>query len=319
MPRPFHISRRKTAASNRALRILSSIVRQQSNTHTCPPGESLEGKTALVTGGNRGIGVALSKELARRGATVIIAARGDVNSTQQCAEWAADLGIETSAFSFVSMDLADLASVRSSIKAIAEAACGSAIDLLFANAGLSPNTWSTSAQGHELAFAVNCLGHHALVTGLLKATVLAPNASVIGTTGDIYVLASECTPDFRYRGRGSSPYCRSKLGNMWQFLELSTRFPGLRVCLVHPGVVATELEGSTDGVTGALKRMLMISPELGAQASLIAGTQALPSGSYFHNVHGLMDIPETDPAADNAKRQQFWEVLEDLSGASIVD
>ena len=85
---------------------------------------------------------------------------------------------------------------------------------------------------------------------------------------------------------------------MWQFLELSTRFPELRVCLVHPGVVATELEGSTDGLAGALKRAFMISPGLGAQASLIAATQPLPSGSYFHNVHGLMNIPETDPATD---------------------
>ena len=149
---------------------------------------------------------------------------------------------------------------------------------------------------------------------------MSEQAAIVGTTGDIYVLAIECASDFAYRGRGLSAYCRSKLGNLWQYAELAERYPILRVIAVHPGVVATALEGPTDGVAGRIKRAMMLSPELGAQASLIAVTQGqLESGDYFHNKHGRMILSPEDAAKAKRSSEDFWHELEQICAPYLAD
>ena len=211
------------------------------------------------------------------------------------------------------MDLGDLNSVQRAVGEINAILGSEKVDILCANAGISPSKYATSVQGFETAFAVNCLGHHALIMTLMKRQTLAQDARIVGTTGDIYCLSKDCKPDFRYRGRGIRAYCRSKLGNVWQYRQLAKRFPDLTVVLVHPGVVATELEGANTGISGFAKRMMMISPQLGAQASLIAATQPFLSGSYFHNIHGIMNLTSDDAGMDDEKSDHFWNQLENLT------
>jgi dehydrogenase/reductase SDR family protein 12 len=137
-------------------------------------------------------------------------------------------------------------------------------------------------------------------------------------TGDIYILASRCTPDSRWSGPlgGMLAYCRSKLGNLWIAAELARRAPELEVAAVHPGVVATGLGGELGGAARRLKEWLMIPPELGAQMPLYCATQpGLESGSYWHNVHGRMRLPPDDPARDAEGAARLWATCEALSGA----
>jgi NAD(P)-dependent dehydrogenase (short-subunit alcohol dehydrogenase family) len=217
----------------------------------------------------------------------------------------------------VEMDLEDLDSVRRAATEIARAAGGRRLDLLVENAGVFPRRYARTRQGHEIAFGVNLLGHFALRRELQRLGALAAGRVVV-LTGDIYILASACTPDFRYRGPlgGMQAYCRSKLGNLWIAAELARRAPELEVRTVHPGVVATNLGGEVSGLGVWIKRQLMIPPELGAQMPLLCATQpGLPSGGYWHNVHGRMRLAPEDPASDAAGAAKLWETCEALAAA----
>jgi 5,6,7,8-tetrahydromethanopterin hydro-lyase len=200
----------------------------------------------------------------------------------------------------VEADLEDLESVRRGAEEIAHAAAGRRVRLLVENAGIWPRIYATTRQGHEIAFGVNVLAHFVLRRDLAAAGVLDVTR-VVMLTGDIYILASACTPDFRWNGAlgGMRAYCRSKLGNLWMAAELLKRSPAFEVRVVHPGVVATNLGGDAGAVGNWFKRRFMISPEQGAQMPLICATQAhLESGGYWHNVHGRMQLAPDDPARD---------------------
>ncbi|MEM7408805.1 MAG: SDR family NAD(P)-dependent oxidoreductase [Myxococcota bacterium] len=284
--------------------------RQAARTPHCPDTPRLDGARALVTGGSRGIGLATSQGLAERGAQVWMASR-DARSGASVARELAQRSAGDA--HFLALDLADLDAIAHSLDALAEQlAPGRPLDLFVANAGLWPTRYARSAQGHEVAFATNVLGHQALLQGAIARGLLADNARVIFVTGDIYILASECTPDFRYRTPlgGQLAYCRSKLGNLWQAREWAERRPDLRVHAVHPGVIASEL-----GVSGAagLKRAIMLPLAAGAQTTLFCATQPeLTSGSYYHNVLGRVELDPRDPAANAAGAKALWECLEDL-------
>ncbi len=315
MPRPYDPGLRRTAPRGFVPRMMFSMLGQGRGTQICPDTPRLDGRLALVTGGTGGIGAEIVKGLGARGAEVIVAARGQSGSgwgepDAQCARWSEETG---AAIHFLPMDLGEMASVAAAVQSVQARWPGRPVDILCANAGLSPVGHRMSADGYEIAFAVNCLGHHILVRALMAAQQLASGARIVGTTGDIYFTAQTCTKDYVQWGGSVQAYARSKLGNLWQFGELAWRHPEYRTISIHPGVVATGLIGGAGGLTGAVKALMFLPPDLGAQASLIAATQDLPNGAYFHNIHGLIDLPEGDPAADTARAAAFWEDLETLA------
>lgn len=126
--------------------------------------------------------------------------------------------------------------------------------------------------------------------------------------GDIYFFAKECLPNSEEKGL----YPRSKLGNLWWVKEFSKRFPEIGTYAVHPGVVDSGLGGENESLLGKLRRrLLLISPKLGAQTSLMCATQDnLNNGGYYHNTMGYMDLPLSDIAMDEAKSSQLWQSLE---------
>jgi NAD(P)-dependent dehydrogenase (short-subunit alcohol dehydrogenase family) len=279
-------------------RSIAALWRQRARSLRCPELPRLDGQLALVTGGNAGIGLETSRGLLERGAEVIVACRREPQTAER-ARW-------------LPLDLADLASVRAAADRLARETGGRPLDVLIENAGLWPERFGVSAQGHEIAFATNVLGHFAL-TRALELRGLLPSARVVVVTGDIYAGARGCTPDFAYRGRfgGAEAYRRAKLGNLWLARELAKRRPALRVVAVHPGVVASNLVPGG----GALKRRVFLDCEAGAQASLLAATQpALASGSYLHNTGGLVRFAPEDPAEDAAGAAALWDVCEAAAG-----
>jgi NAD(P)-dependent dehydrogenase (short-subunit alcohol dehydrogenase family) len=299
---------------NRFRRLLGAMWRQESRTPRCPDTPRLDGKRALVTGGNAGIGLATCAGLLARGAEVVMAAR---NAAKAEAAHAALLSGAPPGASLarVPLDLADLRSVEACARTLAEH--HAPLDLAVCNAGLWPQRHELSPQGHELAFATNVLGHFALLRALLAAGTLRGDARVVIVTGDIYVMARECTPDFRFAGArgGMQAYCRSKLGDIWIAHELQRRHPALHVVIAHPGVVATDLGGAAPPLFDGLRRRLMISPELGAQTPLVAATQAVGKGVYLHNTLGAVALEGDDPGADRAAAGRLWETCEALCRA----
>ncbi len=297
-----------TASSIR--RLTASIWRQASRSLRAPETPRLDGKIALVTGGNGGIGFETSRGLVRRGAEVLIACRNLRKAEEACESLAREPAATTRPH-HVPLDLADLGSLRGAVDAVEEATGGRSIDVLIQNAGLWPGRNATSPQGYEIAFATNVLGHFALareleVRGLLQTT------RVVVLTGDIYIRARECSADFRYRGRlgGQDAYARSKLGNVWFARELARRRPLLTVVVVHPGVVASNLVAGF----GGLKRRLLLDCEQGAQTSLFAATQpGLASGCYLHNTLGIVPWIAEDPGSNDEKARALWTLCESLS------
>jgi NAD(P)-dependent dehydrogenase (short-subunit alcohol dehydrogenase family) len=288
----------------------AAFARHHARSLRCPPEPRLAGRLALVTGGNAGIGLETSLGLARRGARVAVACRSEARARDALARIAPEAEPDAQPF-WVPLDLADLASVSPAAARVAAEAAGRPLDVFVQNAGIWPARYATSAQGHEIAFATNVLGHFAL-TRALEVQGLLASARVVVVTGDIYTGARTCTSDFRYRGArgGAVAYRRSKLGNLWIASELARRRPTLRVVTVHPGVVATNLTAGFE----RWKRRILLDAARGAETSLIAATRGdLASGSYLHNTRGLVDLAASDAALDAASARALWSRCEELT------
>lgn len=312
---PIDFSDRTTVAPTTAVggRMLACLRNQAARNTRCPASPRLAGWNALVTGGGRGIGWATSRGLADRGVDVWMTSRGKTAGEEAARTLSRASGTKAR---FQAIDLADLRSVRAGLDALEERLAGETLDLFVANAGLWPTRYAASPQGHEIAFATNVLGHHALLVGLIDRNLLAEHARVIFVTGDIYIMSDACSKDYGYRTPlgGQLAYCRSKLGNLWQAFEFARRFPALRVHAVHPGVIASELSGTNTGAVGWVKRKMMLSTEAGAQTTLFCATQpGLESGTYYHNVLGRMQLHADDPAADRGAAEALWEELDALT------
>jgi NAD(P)-dependent dehydrogenase (short-subunit alcohol dehydrogenase family) len=294
-----------------AVRLAHSVVAQHRRTLRCPPGHRLDGCLALVTGGNKGIGAAVTDELANRGSRVIVAAR-EVSDpiddrTGPMRTLAPRVGLR--------LDLSDLNSVGAAVDLLVAKLDGALLDVVVLNAGVIPGPGAVSAQGHERAFAVNVLGHHVLLQRLHSAGVLATPSRIVGVTGDIQVLARDCSPDFINTSRraGWIAYARSKLGTTWLYRETARRHPDMTVIVVHPGVVSSGL--AHGGAPGARRRgqLTKISPPLSAETILCAVTQPLPSGSYLHNTLGVVELRAKDPAGDDRRGAAFVARIDELA------
>lgn len=303
--------RRSTPSASVLARLTAAVFQQNARTQPCPDTPRLDGQLALVTGGNGGIGLETSLGLARRGATVILCARREAEGLAAVEQVKSQTGQD--AF-FVKLDLGDLTAVATSVQTLAHTFASRPISVVVANAGLWPQKYHVSPQGYELAFATNVLGHHLLLRGLGDMGLLAPNARIVIVTGDIYITVKDASEDFVFDGvlGGQTAYCRSKLANAWQAFELARREKNIEVILVHPGVVASNLGGSVGAVGDWLRQKMLISTACGAQTSLWAATQPLPSGTYLHNTLGLVTLPPDDPAMQAEKAAACFDHIEAL-------
>lgn len=276
-------------------RMFRCMYRQQSRTQTCPDLPRLSGKTVLVTGGTAGVGEFISRGALARGAKVISMSRGVSQGTGELA------GVQQ-----IKCDLSNLTSVRDAVDAMD----GQKIDILICNAGVALNEHKMAADNIEMTYAINVLGHHLLYRLLTKRGQYGDAPRVVMTTGDAYVAAKDCEANPE-KFNMMRVYGGSKLGNLWQAAELSKRFPEIHATAVHPGAIMSGLGGQrpTGLALWFLKRMA-INEEQGAQASLIAATQDLPSGGYWHNVCGMMKLPERDAGLNTEKAAALWDQLE---------
>jgi len=280
----------------------------------------LEGKKAIVTGANSGIGYFTALELGRAGAEVMVACR-DVQKGQAALERLRTEAPEAR-FSLEQLDLASLASVR----AFAERARTAmpTLDLLVNNAGLmAVPKRQVTADGFELQFGTNHLGHFAL-TGLLMPALAAsrsPRVVTVSSTAaywgklDLTNLQSEK----RYSPMGT--YGNSKLANLLFMLELNRRAgaTGLISAAAEPGASATGLQ--KQDFTARLTRLFGQSAAGGALPSLYAATMPeVKGGDYFHPGarFGLVGPPAPSKfpkrARDEVTARALWEASERLTG-----
>jgi retinol dehydrogenase-12 len=242
-------------------------------------------QTFLITGGNTGIGYATGAELARRGERVYLACRSSSSGTAAVAAIRAASG--NSAVSFLQLDLADLDSVRSC--AAAFLALDEPLHVLINNAGVAGRQGVT-AQGFELAFGVNHLGHFLLTSLLRERLVASAPARVVTVSSDAHYQARSIDWDeLRRRGHGITAmhqYAVSKLCNVLFAQELARQLEGTGVTTyaLHPGVVASDIWRRIPWPVRPLVTRRMLSVEEGAQTSLYCATSpdvAADTGRFY--------------------------------------
>ncbi|WP_434421018.1 oxidoreductase [Nannocystis pusilla] len=202
----------------------------------------LDGKTAVVTGANSGIGYYTALELARAGAQVVIGCRDAGRGEEALKGLRQQSG---GAVELVPLDLSSLASVRSFADEVRRR--HPSLDLLVNNAGIMalPRR-ETTADGFEKQFGTNHLGHFAL-TGLLLPALRASAAPRVVTVSSAVAWPAQLDLDDLQSERRYTPmgaYGRSKLANLLFMLELQRRAggTGLRSVAAHPGGASTGLQ-----------------------------------------------------------------------------
>ncbi|MEU8561758.1 oxidoreductase [Streptomyces cyaneofuscatus] len=285
------------------------------------------GRVAVVTGANSGLGLATARALARRGGHVILAVRDKEKGRRAVADIAA--GQPGAKLEVRRLDLADLDSVRAFSDALH--ADRPRLDLLVNNAGVMAPPRSSGAQGHELQFAANHLGHFAL-TGLLLDLLEQGQDPRVTTVTSVNHRKARLDFDNLNGERGYRPmvfYDRSKLANAVFGHELHRRLTAagspVRSVLAHPGYTATRLQ--TSAPTGLVKLLfgrvllpLAQRPEAGALPQLYAATAPGVRGGELIGPDGRGElrggptrVPLAPAATDAETGRRLWEVSEELT------
>lgn len=267
------------------------------------------GKVALVTGANSGIGRVTARELARQGWHVFLACRS-AEKTRPVLDEIAALGGQAT---FLPLDLGDFASVNACADAFL--AQNLPLHLLVCNAGLS-GTRGLTASGFEMTFGVCHLGHFLLTDRLRQRLVDSAPARIVVVASKMHRWASYMTLDWVQepsRTPGTlREYCLTKLANILFVRELARRLDGTGVTAyaVHPGIVATDIWRSLPGPLAALVKRFMVTPEEGARTSLHCATApelADESGRYYDRCKAVEPAPA---AQDRHAARRLWEASE---------
>lgn len=221
------------------------------------------GRVAVVTGANSGIGLVAARELAGRGATVVVACRDISKGDAAVGQMREQLGAtgESAAFHVRKLDLADLGSVRDFATDVV-AAFPDGIDLLINNAGVMAPPRKETADGFELQFGTNHLGHFAL-TGLLFDELRKKSGSrVVTISSNAHKMGKIDFEDLQSTNgyRRWNAYGQSKLANLIFALDLQKRIDeaGLEMksMAAHPGLSSTNLGSAGTGTGDGLVNLL---------------------------------------------------------------
>jgi NAD(P)-dependent dehydrogenase (short-subunit alcohol dehydrogenase family) len=298
------------------------------------------GRLAVVTGAAGGLGYETALGLAQARAEVVLAGRNEAKGAEAVRRILAV--VQDAKIRFEKLDLASLASVA----AFAERLLMQArpIDILVNNAGVMAfPTRRVTADGFEMQFGTNHLGHFAL-TGRLMPLLVEERSSakanreaprVVTVSSGMHRIGAEIHFDDLQWNRRYSPdraYSQSKLANLLFALELQRRSDangwGLMSVAAHPGASKTEIIANGPGkdtvvgrVALGVVRLIGHPPSAGALPTLFAATSpdAKPSGYYGPQELFEMRGPVgpaiiSDKARDPERARKLWEVSEELTG-----
>jgi NAD(P)-dependent dehydrogenase (short-subunit alcohol dehydrogenase family) len=288
------------------------------------------GRVAVVTGANTGLGFDTARALAEHGATVVLAVR-DTEKGKQAAERivAAAPGADVSV---QPLDLSSLASVRAAATELRERYAG--IDLLINNAGVMYTPRQKTADGFDLQFGTNHLGHFALTGLLLDRITSVPGSRVVTVSSIGHRIRAAIHFDDLQWDRSYDrvkAYGQSKLANLMFTYELQRRLaaaaPPTLALAAHPGGSDTELARHAPTALRwvlPLARPLMQSAAQGALPSLRAATDPAALGGQYYGPDGLGEmrgnprvVKSSAQSHDAALQRRLWTVSEELTGVSF--
>lgn len=291
----------------------------------------LTGHVAVVTGANSGLGLETTKELARHGATVVMAVRNLAKGEKARAEILQD--VPHADLELMKLDNADLRSVR----AFAEAfkAQYERLDILCNNAGLMAIPRQETADGFEMQLGVNHLAHFALTGLLLDVIKNTPGARIHNVTSTANFAGAIDFDDLMGEQNYSrwGAYGQSKLANVFFTFELDKRLRsaglGVMANVSHPGLVignlqANSVEQSGTNIEALIYRVARpilardvsqgVQPMLYAMTAADAKSGVLYGPKYIHHLGPVAETRANKSAYDAQALQRFWEVSEELTG-----
>ncbi|HEV3284252.1 MAG TPA: oxidoreductase [Solirubrobacteraceae bacterium] len=276
----------------------------------------MTGRTAVITGANSGIGRAAARALAAAGARVTLAVRDPEKGRAAAAAMPGDTDVRE-------LDLANLASVRSFA-----AGWEGDIDLLINNAGVMVPPLTRTADGFELQFGTNHLGHFAL-TNLLLDHVTGRVVTVSSTGHRMGRIDFNDLNWERKPYKAWAAYGQSKLANLLFTSELQRRLSEAGSPVIataaHPGYASTNLQfhsqrRSMDLIGAIGNRLLAQDENGGALPTLYAAVADVP-GNSFAGPGGFMEqrgapklVGRSSAAKDDDVARRLWEVSEKLTG-----
>ncbi len=279
----------------------------------------MQGNVCLVTGANSGIGLETSRELARRGATVVMCARDRNRGDAAVADIKQSTGND--AVELLELDLASFGSIRAAVANFLDR--HDRLDLLINNAGLVLGDRRTTAEGFESTFGINHLGHFLWTTLLLDVLKDSAPARIINLASDAHRMSRGLDfNDLNYERReykGFQVYGDSKLANILFTRELARRLEGTGVVVhaVHPGVVATGFgrDGDVKGVLGWLVRVaapFLLTSAKGARTTIhVATSDAASDSTGLYWAKSRVKQPTAHARNDEAAKK-LWECSEAL-------
>ncbi len=283
---------------------------------------SMHGKICLVTGATNGIGLVAARELARMGATVIVAGRSERKTADVVAEMRASSGSAD-----IHPMIADL-SLMSGVRSLADqfTARFARLDVLLNNAGGIFNQRTLTSEGLELTFALNHLSYFLLTHLLIEPLRASPSARVVNVSSNAHLSVRALDFDNlqgEKRYFGFSAYSISKLANVMFTYALARRLEGSSITsnALHPGAVSTGFgTNNKDALSQVMFRvfqMVTMSPEQGAQTSIyLASSPEVEgvSGKYFVKSRAVRSSPAS---CDVQAQERLWALSEQITGVTL--
>ena len=282
------------------------------------------GRVVIVTGANSGLGFETSKAMAARGAEVVMACRNMEKGKAAAREIREE--VPDARLNLMALDLSDLETVKTFAGAFR--AEYTQLDILFNNAGVMAIPKRQTAQGFEMQFGTNHLGHYALGGLLIDLLIATPNSRVVTVSSYAHFFGKINFDDLN-RDKFYFTwmvYSQSKLANLLFAYELQRRLAKLGENPIsvgaHPGYAATNLQHSSALFT-FLNPIMGQSQAMGALNSLYAATHPALHGGEFIGPDGFLAQRGYPHLAHSSKRshdeaaaEELWEVSAELTGVS---
>jgi NAD(P)-dependent dehydrogenase (short-subunit alcohol dehydrogenase family) len=283
------------------------------------------GRVAIVTGANTGLGFETARMLAEHGASVVLAVRNVEKGEQAAARIRGDVTVQA-------LDLTSLESVRTAAAELR--ASHPRIDLLINNAGVMYTPKQATADGFELQFGTNHLGHFALTGLLLDRMLPVPGSRVVTVSSNGHRINAAIHFDdlqWQHSYSRAGAYGQAKLANLMFTYELQRRLAsrGTTIAVAaHPGVANTDLPRSTPAIVrlplALVAPLITQRPEMGALPTVRAATDPDASGGQYYGPGGLGQnrgypklVESSRDSHDEAVQQRLWTVSEELTGVTF--
>ena len=286
-----------------------------------------QGRLAVITGANTGLGFETAQVLAARGASVVLAVRETDKGKAAAARIA---GTAPGANVTVQpLDLTSLDSIRAAAGELR--ARHPRIDLLINNAGVMFPPKQTTPDGFELQLGTNHLGHFALTGLLLEQMLPVPGSRVVTVSSTAHRIRARINFDDLQSQRSYSraaAYSQSKLANLMFTYELQRRLPAAGTTIAvaaHPGLADTELTRNTPAIAAFFyARLISQNPARGALPTLRAATDPGVAGGQYYGpggIFGTRGYPKlarsSRQSRDTAIQRRLWTVSEELTGVTF--